>query len=152
MEWWGQKRASEGMIVSQQGAHAFQFAQHLGLKWIHVPVAWYCCTVVLATRLTAWRVILKIIQHVEFWQCIFFPLSGKITRKKLAVSLYMCIWLNGKAWLSISLLLFYYFLGFALSWHKTLNPIVDLRKSHFFHLSMSSWFLGMFSINFWQLW
>lgn len=25
-------RASEGMIVSQQGAHAFQIAQHLGLN------------------------------------------------------------------------------------------------------------------------
>jgi len=58
------QRASEGMIVSQQGAYVFQIALHLGLKWVHAPVAWYCCTVFLATRLTTWRAILKIIQHV----------------------------------------------------------------------------------------
>lgn len=69
----------------------------------------------------------------------------------------MCIWPNGKAWLSILSLLIYYFLGFALYLASielwTLTHFC-LKKITFLHLRDDGMCLRFsdISINFWLLW
>lgn len=89
MEWWGQyKPQREWLFHNKQLMHFKLLNTWAWNKSILLLVN--ATAVALARRLTAWRDIHKVTQHVN----AFFFLIGIITSKKLAISSWVCIWLH----------------------------------------------------------